>query len=189
MGSEFTAIERDSPAYPGNLELYLGEDAPETVYAVGNLAILDNGKTALFCSSRCPGAAVNGAVDLAQQLRAAGRTVIGGFHSPMEKACFDILLRSPHPVVLCPARGLGGMQIRGEWRRPIAEERMLILSPFSPDLKRATAQEAVYRNLFAGALADDVVIPHAEPGSKVARLRDRIREWGKPVIVPELGGL
>ena len=40
-----------------------------------------------------------------RSLRDDGVTVISGFHSPLEQECLRILLRSPHPVVWCLARG------------------------------------------------------------------------------------
>jgi hypothetical protein len=54
-------------------------------------------------------------------LRGAGIPIIGGFHSPMEKECLDLLLRGQQPIVICPARSIQGMRIcgfpqPGDWR-------------------------------------------------------------------------
>ena len=176
-------VSRESTDYPGNVELFLGEDAPATVYALGNTAILTrDSKTALFCSSKCPGDAILKAYDLAQRLRAEGRTVISGFHSPMEKECLAILLRSPHPVIMCPARGLGNMCIRQEWKQPLADGRLLILSPFPPEMKRGTLADGTFRNRFVAALADEILIAHAAKGGKIERLQAEIKGWGKKVL-------
>lgn len=182
------SVPRSSPDYPANVELFLGEDAPTTFYALGNSEILtDDSKTALFCSSKCPGDAILKAYDLAQRLRTEGRTVIGGFHSPMEKECLAILLRSPHPVILCPARGLGNMRIRQEWTRPLAEGRLLILSPFPPEMKRGTACDGIFRNRFVAAMADEILIAHASEGGKIERLAGEVARWGKRVVTQERG--
>ena len=182
MKREVTSISRSSPDYPANVELFLGEDAPATVYALGNSTILTrDSKTALFCSSKCPGDAILKAYDLAQRLRAEGKTVISGFHSPMEKECLAILLRSPHPLIMCPARGLGNMRIRQEWKQPLADGRLLILSPFPPDMKRGTAADGTFRNRFVAALADEILIAHATKGGKIERLAIEIAAWGKSV--------
>lgn len=45
-------------------------------------------------------------------LRDAGVTVIGEFHSPMEKECLNILLRGSQPIIVCPARSLENMRIK-----------------------------------------------------------------------------
>lgn len=175
-------VSRESTDYPANVELFLGEDAPATVYSLGNTAILaGDSKTALFCSSKCPGDAILKAYDLAQRLRAEGRTVISGFHSPMEMECLAVLLRSPHPVIVCPARGLGAMRVRPEWKRPLAEGRLLILSPFPPDMKRGTSADGAFRNRFVAALADEIRIAHATRGGKIERLAAEVAAWGKSV--------
>lgn len=176
-------VPRDSTDYPANVELFFGERAPQTVSMIGNETILtERTKMALFCSSQCPGKAILNTYDLAQRLRAEGRTVISGFHSPMEKECLDILLRSTNPVIICPARGLGGIRIKSEWKKPISEGRLLILSPFPVEMKRGTAKDAYYRNLFVAALADEILIAHAAPGSKVAKLAETVRSWHKPLL-------
>jgi len=175
-------VSRESAEYPANIELFLGDESPATVSLLGEAEILArDGKTALFCSSKCPGDAILKAYDLAQRLRAEGRTVMSGFHSPMEKECLAILLRSPHPVIMCPARGLGNMRIRQEWKQPLADGRLLILSPFLPDMKRGTAADASFRNRFVAALADEILIAHASKGGKIARLADEVLTWGKCV--------
>ena len=70
----------------------------------GNLDMLEERLTALFCSVRCPGDLILKTYDLARLLRDAGTPVIAGFQSPMEKDCLEILLRGRQPVVICPAR-------------------------------------------------------------------------------------
>lgn len=54
-------------------------------------------------------------------IQAQGKTVISGFHSPMEKECLEVLLRSPHPVIHFSARSWGGMHIRAESKKPLAK--------------------------------------------------------------------
>ena len=59
---------------------------PETAYQ-GNLSLLDEPLTALFCSNRCPGDLILKTYDLARAMRDAGVLVIGGFQTPMEREC------------------------------------------------------------------------------------------------------
>ena len=59
-----------------------------------------------FCATRCPGNVILRTYDLALPLREAGVPVIGGFHTPMEKECLEVLLRGQQPVVICPARSI-----------------------------------------------------------------------------------
>jgi predicted Rossmann fold nucleotide-binding protein DprA/Smf involved in DNA uptake len=107
----------------------------------------------------------------------------------MEKECLALLLRSPHPVIICPARGLGNMRIRQEWKQPLADGRLLILSPFPPEMKRGTTADGIFRNRFVAALADDILIAHASKGGKTERLVNELATWGKSLRSISGGGI
>jgi predicted Rossmann fold nucleotide-binding protein DprA/Smf involved in DNA uptake len=89
----------------------LGADAPATVWALGDVAVLRQPTLALVSSVRVPGDAIIAMYDLARNLRDAGVTVVGGFHSPMEQECLRLLLRGTQGVVVCPARGVEKMRV------------------------------------------------------------------------------
>jgi len=168
----------------------LGASAPERIWAMGNLDLLARPLLALFCSSRCPGATILKTYDVVRSLRDSGVTVISGFHSPMEKECLRLLVRGPQPIVICPARSIESMRIPSEWRTPLAAGRLLILSPFETKHPRVTAETAQYRNRFAAALADRILIPHAAPGSRTEAFMREVEGWGKRVVAADhlLGG-
>jgi len=135
------------------------------LYHLGNRGILEKPLTAFFCSVRCPGSLILKAYDLAQEWRAENQPVIGGFHSPVEREVLRILLRSTVPVCIVLARCLP-KRILPEFRRPLEEGRLLLLSPFDARTKRATQETAVRRNEVVTALADRIVVAYAAPGSK-----------------------
>ena len=108
---------------------------PQTTHR-GNLGLLNQPLTALFCSNRCPGDLILKTYDLARAMRDAGVPVIGGFQTPMEKECLRLLLRGSQPVVICPARGIENMRIPRDWRTALRDS-----------LKRKDAI-AVQRNRF-----------------------------------------
>ena len=149
----------------------------------GDPAILDRPMVALLCSARCPGKLILDTYDLAKQFRERGVTVISGFHSPMEQECLRILLRSPHPVVWCLARGLFQRIPTKpvDCRAAVAEGRLLIVSPFKDNVRHVTARTAMARNRIVADLAAAVVIAHAAPGSKIERLSLELLAAGKPV--------
>src|SRR5437870_6151173 len=101
------------------------------IWALGNLEILAMPLLGFFCATRCPGNIILRTYDLALALREAGVPVIGGFHTPMEKECLEVLLRGRQPVVICPARSIERLRMPMNWRKPYAEGRLLILSPFA----------------------------------------------------------
>ena len=164
--------------YPARLRERLGNDVPVTRSALGNLDLLALRKTALFCSARCPGAAILRTHDQAARWRDAGRCIISGFHSPVEKECLDILLRGKPPVIICLARSLEKLRLPAAWQGSLNEGRLLILSCFPPGHPRVTAELAVRRNLFVAALADEVWFAHITPGGRMERLSWRVSDWG-----------
>lgn len=156
--------------------------SPKNLQALGDLGIAGGKKLALFCSKKCPGTLIIRTHDLAHTLRDAGLTVIGGFHSPVEKECLNVMLKGKQPLIICPARSLESMRVPSAWRGPIQQGRLLLLSPFEKKYRRATADLAQKRNEFVAALADAVFIAYAAPGSKTEGFCLKVVGWGKPVL-------
>jgi predicted Rossmann fold nucleotide-binding protein DprA/Smf involved in DNA uptake len=160
--------------YPARLRERLGKDAPPQLTALGNLDLLTLPKTALFCSTRCPGDAILRACDTARQWRDENRCIISGFHSVVEKECLRILLRGSQPVIICPSRSLKKMRLAADWKKPLADGRLLVLSCFSGNEHRMTSALAIRRNEFVAALADEVWFAHVAPGGQMQRLANII---------------
>jgi len=168
----------DAP-WPRLLAVRLGPSAPAQLSALGNMDLLALPKTAVFCSARCPGRVILTAYDQAARWRDAGRCIISGFHSPIEKECLRILLRGSPPIIICPARALP-KRISADWQKPLDEGRLLILSAFRKSETRVTADLARRRNDFVAALADEAWFAHITPGGKNDLLTRRLARWGIP---------
>jgi predicted Rossmann fold nucleotide-binding protein DprA/Smf involved in DNA uptake len=158
-----------------------GSSSPTKLWAAGPANILDREKTGFFCSSQCPGGVILKTFDAITAMRDEGRTLIGGFHSPMEWECLSILLRGRQPVIWVPARSIVGMHLKPELQPAFQAGRLLILSPFEPKQKRITAALAEERNRFVGTLADQILVAHAAPGSRTLSLCKNLIAHGKPL--------
>ncbi len=180
-----TLLNRDERVYPESLVSFLGTGSPRTIWALGNREILNNKKIGFFCSAKCPGDLIIKTCDLAKRWRDDGVTIIGGFHSPMEQECLSILLRGKQPVIVCPARGIENMRLKAEYKTPLAEGRLLFLSPFPEKEKRMTADLAVARNRFIAALADNIFVAHAAEGGKIEPLCCELAARGKSLTTLE----
>ena len=174
-------LEQDDARFPQALRDCLGEQVPRALTILGDAKLLQVPAVALVCSRRCPGSIILNTYDLAQRWRAEGRAVIGGFHSPMEGEVLTILLRGRGPVIVCPARGLEGMRLKGEYPGPLEAGRLLFVSAFEASDRRATVQAAVYRNRVVAALAERVLVAYAAPESKTEALCREVLGWGKAV--------
>ena len=155
---------------------------PSGVFCHGNPELLREPLTALFCSNRCPGNLILKTYDLARALRDARVPVVGGFQTSMEQECLRLLLRGKQSVVVCPARGIENMRIPRDWRKPLSEDRLLILSPFPPSCKRPTAKLAAQRNDLVSKLAKQVFIAHAAPDSKTESFARQLAISRKPLL-------
>jgi predicted Rossmann fold nucleotide-binding protein DprA/Smf involved in DNA uptake len=176
---EVTRIQERDSHYPSQLSVCLGEDAPPTLSYIGNIDLLKSEPLALFCSNKCPGSLILRTYDLAQNLREVRRSVISGFHSPVERECLNILLRGNGPIIVCPARGLERMRVPQEFRKPLSEDRLLLVSPFTEKVRRADGRTASSRNAAVAALSQNVFVAHAETNSKTEMLCREIVKWGK----------
>ncbi|MCZ7570220.1 MAG: DNA-processing protein DprA [Ardenticatenaceae bacterium] len=186
-------VEVELPTFRKSWQLYLdrrvAEDAAPYILdapaMLGDPAIwtrITQGEPtlALLSSTKAPAGVLLAVHDLARQWRHRGPIIISGFHAPVENEALSVLLRGSHPLVLVLARRL--------YRRPpdglrpaLNDGRLLILSPFKESLQRVSAATAAARNRLVAALADEVLIAHAEPGSKTEALAHAALSWGKPV--------
>ena len=172
----------ETPDMPAVLRRASGAGGEAPVALMGDPGILDGRLIGLFCSVRCPGDVILKTFDLARSLRDADVTVVGGFQSPMEREFLNLLLRGSARVIVCPARGLGRMRIPGDWKEPIGDGRLVILSFFDDRTRRPSATTAAERNAHVADLADVVLIAHAEIGGKTEALCRDANGDGKPVF-------
>jgi predicted Rossmann fold nucleotide-binding protein DprA/Smf involved in DNA uptake len=190
---EIFHLKQSSAIYPSSLQIYLGRHAPAVITGLGNVDVLNHRKLAFFCSVKCPGHLILKAHDFVKGLAEAIHelplqekiTVIGGFHSPIERECLTILLRGKQPVIVCPARSIKGMRMRGEYKKPLEEGRLLFLSPFKESQRRNTVETAIERNYFVAALADAVFVVHASPNSKIEKFCHEVLKLDKPLYTFE----
>jgi predicted Rossmann fold nucleotide-binding protein DprA/Smf involved in DNA uptake len=176
-------LPRGAAEYPAGLLRMLGDRAPIRCFTLGDRKALTQPLLALFCSERCPGDLIIKACDAATALRDAGVPVISGFHSSVEHECLRILLRGTQPVVICPARSIERMRIPTDWRDPIHEGRLLLISPFAAKQNRITAALAAQRNDFVAALTRAVLVAYADPGGQIEALAKRVVSRGRPLFV------
>jgi predicted Rossmann fold nucleotide-binding protein DprA/Smf involved in DNA uptake len=178
-------IEKSNPVFPNKLSAIPGKNAFKVFYILGNSSLLLEPWLALFCSSKCPGSLILQAYDLSMALQMTSVPLASGFHSPAEQDTLKMALRGEQKILISPARGLEGMRIPVECRKPLGNGRLILASMFPPKLKRPTAEIAYERNRFVAALAEKVLVIHAEAGGKLAALCQEILAWGKPLYTLE----
>lgn len=187
MRAGVNTISKSDRLYPRVVAKLLEGQSPGCICAIGNMPILDKpNKLAVFCSNECPGDLILKSFDLAKELRQRATTLIGGFQSPVEKDFFDVYLRGDQATtIICPARRIDTMRISSANRKLVTDGRLLLLSPFKAAQKRPTVKAALFRNLFAAALADAVLVIHASPNGLLNHFCNKILSWEKPLYTLE----
>lgn len=179
---ELRLLSIDYPSEPPSPPDFL---RPGTLFLRGRPEPIAQPWLALFCSERCPGDLIVKACDVATALRDAAVPVISGFHSPVERECLRILLRGTQPIMVSPARSIERLRLSSEWRGPIREGRLLLVSPFGAKQVRITAVLAMRRNEFVAALARAVLVVYADPGGLIDALTRKVLAWRKPLLAVE----
>jgi predicted Rossmann fold nucleotide-binding protein DprA/Smf involved in DNA uptake len=141
----------------------------------GNTELLRLPKTAFLCSRKIPASIVLKCYDWAIEQREKENCIISGFHSTIEKDVFHYLLAGTQPVIMALARGMKA-KIEPELRAAVHDGRLLIVTPFAQNVKRASAETAGKRNRFMIELSDEVVIGFASKDGMLERLMAEVKD-------------
>jgi len=143
--------------------------AVQIAESIGNKELLTLKKTAFLCSRKIPASAVLKCYDWAIEQREKGNCVISGFHSKLEKDVFHYLAKGNQPIIVALPRGL-----KTRWEPELKElletDRLLIVSPFEPKIKRITKETALVRNRLMVYLADKIVVGYQNPNGNLKAL-------------------
>lgn len=145
---------------------------------LGNTDLLKLHKTGFLCSRKIPASAVLKCYDWAIAQRDAGKCIISGFHSQIEKDVLHYLLKGQQPIIVALARGLKE-KFEPELQNLLEENRMLIITPFDKQVKRVTEQTATVRNKLMIDLADEIVVGHVSKGGQLEGLLEKTI---KPIV-------
>jgi len=173
-------ISQSDPRYPAVLLRLLADDAPQSLFAIGNAYLLTGKTLAVFCAPGCPGDLAVHAYLLAQHLRRSSVTVMGGFENPVEEEWLKIALDSSQPIIICPAREIDSMRIPESFRMALEMGRLLIISPFS-EISRASGANVRYRDRMVAALADEAMVVYADMDQRGEAFFSEMVGWQKPL--------
>lgn len=146
----------------------------------GNKAILQEAQVAFLCSRRCPAQVVLKSYDWAIEKRNAKKCVLSGNHSQIEKDVLHYLIKGEQPIIVALARGLK-KRLEPEFAEALANNRLLIITPFSQSVTRVTQETANQRNELMAELANEIFVAYAQPNGNVERLVRRWLQKGKRI--------
>jgi len=149
---------------------------------IGNIELLKLPKTAFLSSRNISPQSVMACYDWATQQRSAGRCVISGFHSKIEKDVLHFLLKGKQPVILVLARSLY-KQLPEEFIKPLEENRLLIVSVVSQTTNRQSIETALLRNKYIVENANEVVFGSLDPNGMLYQLFTEMKSLNKHIIL------
>ena len=82
------------------------------------------------------------------------------------------------PFITYPARVLERIRLPSQLKKPMADWRVLVLSPFAPADHRASKELAMGRNLLVAALLDGIVFAFIAPVGHLEELCRVVADWG-----------
>lgn len=135
---------------------------------LGDLGLWELHKTAFLCSRKVPAAQVLKCYDWAIAMRDAGKCVMLGAHSQLEKDVLHYLLKGDQPVVIVLARGMK-KKMEPELLAEVERGRLLLVSPFNPEVARVTSDTAMMRNRFMLKHGQSVVTGYIDPMGQLAQ--------------------
>ncbi len=110
-------------------------------------------------------------------MREKGACVISGFHSPLEKDVFDILIKGKQPLIIALAKSLP-KKLSETLEEVINQKRLVVISPFGDNIKRSSAKTAQIRNQLMIELAEEITIGYC---SSTGKLHDQIKQVEKQI--------
>lgn len=121
---------------------------------IGNLALLDRRKVALFASRGVSPDVGEQVLRWAEACCATDCVVISGFQSPLEKSLFELLLKARHPMIWALGRALY-RRYPPAVEEALAEQRILIFAV--RNARRTGWQTAQTRNYLIASMAEESV--------------------------------
>lgn len=154
---------------------------PQALAGRGARELLDLDLTAFFASRQCPGSAIRAATDWALQQARAKRTVISGFHSPLEQPGINRVNDGRQP-------GRGGAGPPRAGRQAVARVERLVGTWTYGGGKRRREERSPdaavgHRTQCSGGTvgAHSIVVAHARPAGSLAAQMVQWQEEGRRV--------
>lgn len=153
-------LKHGAEDYPKRLDIVLGSNSPSTLYAWGNLDLL-NKPAVGFCGSRnVTDKGIEITVDTAKQITDQGWVVVSGHARGVDTAAHRTALEGGGSTIIVAAEGILTFKLRLELKKIAKPEQILIISEFEPNSKW-TIGRAMMRNKTIIALSDAMMLVEA----------------------------
>lgn len=146
-------ISRSDKHYPKRLKERLHSRAPALLFGVGDIGLLDIGGLAIVGSRNADEAALRFTNILAERCAKENIAVISGDAKGIDREAMTTALDVGGTAIGVLPEGIAKPSMKREYRKPLQEGRLVLLSDLSPDTAWSVAN-AMNRNKYIYALSD-----------------------------------
>ena len=178
-------ISRSDDDYPKRYKEHLKKDAPPLLFGVGNRALLSGGGLSIVGSRDVDFAGKAFTREVAKLCAYNGMPVVSGGARGVDKISMTTALKAGGVTIGILAENLLKKSVERSARRAIADERLLLLSPYHPNASFHVGT-AMGRNKLIYAMSDYSLIVRAdyeEGGTWFGAKEELKRENSRPVFV------
>lgn len=136
----------------------------------GNFSLLDSKRIGYFASSKIATISVLPTLDWATEIAKRNDVaIVSGFHSKMERAVLDILLKGRCGIICVLARPIYKV-IPAKFRDAHAEDRVLFISHNASKSTMTSRHLCQKRNEYIASISDELVFSSLTPDSSLSRI-------------------
>jgi predicted Rossmann fold nucleotide-binding protein DprA/Smf involved in DNA uptake len=146
-------ISRGDDRYPKRLKVRLHSRAPALLFGIGDIGLLARGGLAIVGSRNADEAASLFTNILAERCAKEGIAVISGDAKGIDREAMTTALDVGGTAIGVLPEGIAKPSMKREYRKPLQEGRLVLLSDLSPDATWSVAN-AMNRNKYIYALSD-----------------------------------
>ena len=165
---------------------HVADSKPPKLWCVGDQSILQKNLLGIISARRFDADLSWKSVQLLQQLGSLENLAfISGWHSPLEKEAFQVVMGLPASLVICVAKSIQRFAPSEEIKIRLKEGRSLLLTHCSPKAKRISREASLRRNQLVMGLAKALLVLSAPEESSSLTLAKAALRKGTPVLTPE----
>lgn len=153
-------ISRADSAYPDRLKRRLGQASPPILYGCGNANLLRKDGIGIVGSRDMSPDDQTYTEELAKKIALSGFSVVSGSAKGIDQTAMLAALETEGNVVGVLADGLLRATTSRQYRSHLAENNLLLITPFSPEAG-FNAGNAMQRNKYIYCLSDASVVVHS----------------------------
>lgn len=193
--SNIWVICRSDPDYPARYKSHLKDKAPPILFGVGERSLLQGGGLAIVGSRNIDAEAEDFTREAAEWCARGGMPVVSGGARGVDQLAMKGALDAGGCVVGILAENLLRNSVAREARKAIADDRLLLISPYHPEA-RFTVGTAMARNKLIYAMADYGLVvsskwtsPKNKGGTWAGATEELKRTPARPVFVRTTGSV